>query len=537
MFRLADTPIWVRLTGAIWLVMIVAWVGMIVWSGYINKNTSIKQAKSFAGAVNEMTLAGLTGMMITGTVAQRDVFLDQIQELSLVRDLKVIRGEAVSKLFGPGPEDSMVLDDLEKQVMQGAPAYMNVEDNGEFLRVVIPTVAQTNYLGKDCVVCHQVTEGTLLGAVSMRISLDQVKQAVTEFRVKSIVYVVGASLLLLVSIYLFIKYTVSKPLSKLREGLYEIAEGSGDLTRLVSRTGNDEIGKTAKVFNDMLSTITALVRQASESATAVAATAHHLVENSMQLADSVHQQNNSAAEAAQEVNSLTQNIAEIAESAEKVHLLSRESQQASQSGQERLGQLGSEVSNVEKSVNNMAEIVKDFIQSTEAIARITVEVRGIADQTNLLALNAAIEAARAGESGRGFAVVADSVRELAEKSAQSAEAIHRIAHEITQRSSQVQTSVGESMEHLHSGHQSVNMLQDVMVTANRAVLEVGHGLDKIAGATEGQRSSSKKVIDSIDEIVAIAEKNDEALKKTVIEIKGLEKQASLLQDSVSRFNV
>ena len=40
-------------------------------------------------------------MMITGTVAQRDVF-DQIKELSAVRDLRVLRGEAVSKAYGPG---------------------------------------------------------------------------------------------------------------------------------------------------------------------------------------------------------------------------------------------------------------------------------------------------------------------------------------------------------------------------------------------------------------------------------------------------
>ena len=52
-------------------------------------------------------LAMLLGMpiafgMITGTVAQRDVFLDQIKELSVVQDLEVIRGEAVSRVFGGG---------------------------------------------------------------------------------------------------------------------------------------------------------------------------------------------------------------------------------------------------------------------------------------------------------------------------------------------------------------------------------------------------------------------------------------------------
>jgi len=102
MLRFSDTPIWLRLTGVIWLMMIAAFGSMIVWETRVNRDTAIDQAKDFAATVNEMTMAGLTGMMITGTVAQRDVFLDQIKELSVVQDLEVIRGDAVSRVFGDG---------------------------------------------------------------------------------------------------------------------------------------------------------------------------------------------------------------------------------------------------------------------------------------------------------------------------------------------------------------------------------------------------------------------------------------------------
>ena len=52
-------------------------------------------------------------MMITGTVGQREVFLEQIKELSSIRELRVVRGEAVSNQFGPGnAADSTAQDDV-----------------------------------------------------------------------------------------------------------------------------------------------------------------------------------------------------------------------------------------------------------------------------------------------------------------------------------------------------------------------------------------------------------------------------------------
>lgn len=77
--RFADLKIWVRLTAAIWLVLALIWVGAILWTTQVNRDTAIRQAKDFSQSIHEMTMAGLTGMMITGTVGQREVFLDQIK--------------------------------------------------------------------------------------------------------------------------------------------------------------------------------------------------------------------------------------------------------------------------------------------------------------------------------------------------------------------------------------------------------------------------------------------------------------------------
>lgn len=183
-----NVKIWLRLTAAIWLVLVVAWAGMIVWQRDASRDTSIRQARDFSRSVHEMTMAGLTGMMINGTINQREVFLDQIKQLSVIKDLHVARSDAVSKLFGPDTKSTRSLDPLEQQVMNDGKPYAEVDtaDGAPILRVITPTLASKDYLGKDCISCHQVPEGSVLGVVSMKVSLEAVEKRECALRVENI---------------------------------------------------------------------------------------------------------------------------------------------------------------------------------------------------------------------------------------------------------------------------------------------------------------------------------------------------------------
>ena len=538
MFRIADFKIWLKLTVAIWAMLVLAWTSLIFWESHVNRQTAIEQAAQFSVSMHEATLAGLTGMMITGTVGQREVFLDQIKQLSIIRDLRVLRGEAVSKTFGPGTaNDSQPSDAIESQVLATGQEYSEVQSDasGEYLRVVRAAKASQNYLGKNCLSCHVVPEGTVLGAVSMKISLDQVNAAVSAQRIKSLLAAVLLSIPLLLFIYLFIRNVVTGPLDQMVAGLRNIAKGEGDLTQRLTVRGTDEIGEASGAFNEMMAKMSLLVRQVSESAGEVAAAARELVASARQVASSSHRQNDTSTSAAGSVERMVSAIASIAHSTEEVHHQSQESLRRSKDGNASLSHLIGEVSTVESTVREIAGSVNHFVESTVAITNMTREVKDIADQTNLLALNAAIEAARAGEQGRGFAVVADEVRKLAEKSASSASEIDAITRALSQQSDAVQRSIQAGIGHLESSQNSMETVATVLSEASNSVTRVGQGLDAIAEATEEQRRVSSQVAENIESIASMARENNVAVEQTAAAAQRLEQLAGNLQETVGRF--
>ena len=540
MRKLADTPISLRLTGAIWLMLLLAWGGMIVWETRVNRETAIDQAQDFARSIHEMTMAGLTGMMITGTVGQREVFLDQIKQLSVIKDLEVIRSEGVSRQYGPGNRPMPQLDADEREALETRREVLRVERDpaaGEYLRVVVPALASENYLGKNCIACHQVPAGTPLGLVSMKVSLDKVNAAVDTFMWQSIVSALVMSLPLIAFVVFFVRRFVVGPLTEMNASLGKIAKGEGDLTRRLEVAGRDEIGQTAATFNAMLATIAQLVRQVGESAGQVTGSARQLSSGAVRVADGSRRQNEHSLQVAAAVENVAAGIASVAASAERVHGRSQESLRRSDEGTQTLVRLVAEVDQAEGAVRQMADSVEHFVDSSTSITTMTREVREIAEQTNLLALNAAIEAARAGEQGRGFAVVADEVRKLAEKSARSAGEIDSVTSSLARQSVAVREAVHAGLEHLESSRGAVAMVSKAIAAANESVVAVGHGLDEIAEATEQQRTASAEAAAGIEAIAGMARENNAAVETTADAAREMERLAAELQQAVSRFRV
>ena len=74
-----NVKIWLRLVVGISVMLMLAWAGIVWLVAAQQAEMGIKQARDFSASVNQMTIAAMTGMMITGNIAERAVYLDQIQ--------------------------------------------------------------------------------------------------------------------------------------------------------------------------------------------------------------------------------------------------------------------------------------------------------------------------------------------------------------------------------------------------------------------------------------------------------------------------
>ncbi len=507
---LRNSRIWVQLIVTIALALALVWAAVIAWEGQGNRKAAIEQAETFSRSMHAATMAGLTGMMVTGTVAQRAVFLDQIRQLDAIRDLRVVRAEAVSKTFGPGNADEQHTPDaVEREVLASGRELIQVEQDasGEYLRAVRPALAQADYLGKNCLTCHQVAPGTVLGVVSMRLSLAASNEAVAAMRTKSLIAAIVTCIPVLLLIYPFIQRVVTRPLEKGVAVARGIAQG--DLTQHIEAETTNETGRLHGALKEMSESLVGIVARVRRGSATIAAASGQLAAGNLDLSQRTEAQAQALQEAVNLTSSLTESARRNAEGARQADELARSASEVAVRGGDA----------VAKVVGSMDAIN----HSSRRIADITGLIDSIAFQTNILALNAAVEAARAGEQGRGFAVVASEVRQLAKRSASAAQEIKTL----------VETSVGEIDTGTTLAHQAGATMGEVV----QSVARVNAIVDEITRASMAQIQGVEQVNGAIAQIDEVTQRNAALVEEAAAATQSLQEQAMDLEQVVGVFKL
>jgi len=289
----------------------------------------------------------------------------------------------------------------------------------------------------------------------------------------------------------------------------------GDFRGTLEVRSQDEIGRLAASFVEMMSQLRSLLMALKGSAEQLEQAATHLTETAVEQNEAVSQQ----AVALHETQLAAQQLQESSRAAAKrVEIIQREAEKASGFGEAGeaavLGSVGG-LTHIRSYVEQIGRTIAELHQRTRQVGDITRTVKDLADQSNVLALNASIEAARSGDSGRAFSVVARNMRSLADQSAGATTRVQGILGDIGRAiGDAVRISEGGAreveggLEQVHAAGESLRSLASIIQSNGQTVRSISDAVrQQDAGIAElfAALSSMADVADQIVDRMAASE--------------------------------
>ncbi len=340
--------------------------------------------------------------------------------------------------------------------------------------------------------------GRLIGAFVMQHDVKRYIDLISSKTHQTALIILGA-FLLTVLVAGGIGWEMHRYLGQAVRRMEDIAQGEGDLTKTLKVTGQDEIGRLAKAFNQFAEKLRKMVRRVKAETESIARTSGRLEDASEKLEHGVELLQNH-----------TQSVSEVSESlryrSEEVQQMISEMERAVAEISQQTTNAATVATEARERVEEVVKIIETLGKGSQEIGEVVNFINSIADQTNLLALNATIEAARAGEAGKGFAVVANEVKELAKQTGEATEDIANKIKGIQEASDQV----------IHSVQAVADVISKISEISNT-----------IAAAVEEQTATVSGISDSMGNVASQAE----GLSGLVPE---MEKAAELARESMVR---
>lgn len=366
------------------------------------------------------------------------------------------------------------------------------------------------------------------------------------------------SLVIAVTVGLFVSHALVKPIKKLGDAVKEIASGNADLTKRLTKDSHDEVGDVVDGFNlfteklhQIISRIMSAGKELNSAGSDLSSSTQDTSSSITQIIaniESVHQQITSQSNSVQQTAGAVNEIASNIQSLE--HMIENQSRcvsDASSAVEEMIGNIASVNTSVERMAEAFELLEADSANGAQKqedvnsrIERIEEEslmlqeanaaISAIAEQTNLLAMNAAIEAAHAGEAGKGFSVVADEIRKLSETSSDQSNTIGHQLESIKESIMQMVTASSESRAVFNSLITRISETDQLVRQIKSAMEEQNEGSKQIINALHTMTDSTSEVKTASNEMAV----GNQAI---LTEVQNLQSATGIMQSSMEEMTI
>ncbi|KZN37997.1 methyl-accepting chemotaxis protein [Pseudoalteromonas luteoviolacea] len=344
-------------------------------------------------------------------------------------------------------------------------------------------------------------------------------------------------LVLFIFIAIALANKIVYPIEMVSDGLKEIAQGEGNLSKRLQVIGNDEISELASWFNQFLNSINGLVRDIKSNASNLNAQAQQSHSSVDDIRGQCHHQASTSQQTAEHTQAMENMAMTVNDNCTQALSEISNTDSHAKQGNALIQSTVSQVATLNDSLDSSAQAMSELEGQSKDITNILEVIRTIAEQTNLLALNAAIEAARAGEQGRGFAVVADEVRTLAQRSHDATQDIEKVLTKLTDQTRSVSKhmtlSVEESKTAIEQSEQAHRAFEEIANSIER-VTPIIANISQQAEQQGAYASESKTQIEGINQSIQQVSGSADSLYDGA---KQLVKFANNLDELVGRFNI
>ena len=493
-------------------VFVVELTASYLYSHFSSRALSDELQGEHVAGIADNYFDGLNKLMLTGGMGEREQLRKTFMEQANIVDARIVRGEGVTGQYGAGMAGESAADTMEKDALEkGKQTIVIAEtDQGRRLTVVRPYKATPSTRGVNCLQCHSVPEGTVLGAVRVTYDLSPTDARMgANDLVNALIHVAMFSLGFMLLIWLMNRF-ISTPINRLAATMSQ-AEAESNLQLRVATGGEDEIAHAAASFNGMLGQFAAIVEQAQRCTSRLSDLSRQLLGTSTNSEQGANRQLLDTEELGKVLQKLVDIVQRVTNDIQEAAKASQGADQKAKQGTHLAKGALAAIQAMSQRLQGAVSDIRLVDNDSRDIGRILGLIREIAEQTNLLALNAAIEAARAGEAGRGFAVVADEVRNLAQRTEAATSEIEGI---IDKLQSNAQRAVETIREAETSTSQSVQQVEQTASALNDISATVGQITGMTVRVAESAREQNRATSDINDMVGNIGKIAREAADST-----------------------